>query len=157
MRFRDLKKQSTKNNTKIKDDKQNVNYATYPDRIKALITDMFMIYIPIMFIITYAMLNGKDDLQASSFGPFLATTMYGLVYAMFLAKLGQTPGKKAYTMKVVDYKTHESIGFFRAFFRFFAFLITASTLLGLLLPLYRKDNRALHDLIVGTSVVALEN
>jgi len=155
MRFRDLKKQSIKNN-QTKDTKPKVKYATYPDRIKALITDMFMIYIPILFLITYAVLNGKDDLQNSAFGPFIATTMYGLVYAMFLAKLGQTPGKKAYTMKVVDSKTYENIGFFRAFFRFFAFLFTASTLLGLFLPLYRTDNRALHDILAGTVIVALE-
>ncbi|WP_455757053.1 RDD family protein [Sulfurimonas sp.] len=156
MRFRDLKKQSTKNN-KTKDTKPNVKYATYPDRIKAFITDMFMIYIPIMFIITYAMLNGKDDLQASEFGPLFGTTMYGVVYAIFLSKLGQTPGKKAYEMKVVNYKTYQNIGFFRAFFRFFAFLFTASTLLGLFLPLFRKDKRALHDLLTGTVIVALED
>jgi hypothetical protein len=56
MRFRKLKQQKKEN----KPSKVQILYAKYPDRIKALITDLFMIYMPIMFIITYAILNGKE-------------------------------------------------------------------------------------------------
>ena len=155
MRFRDLKKQSNKNNQTNKNE-QNVKYATYVDRIKALITDLFMIYAPILYIITYVVLGDKDSFQNSQLAPLVGVTLYGLIYAVLISKFGQTPGKKAYTIKVVDYKTKDNIGFFRAFLRFFAFLFTASTLLGLLLPMYRKDKRALHDLLAGTVVEALD-
>ena len=152
MRFRDIKKQSIKNKQE-KENLPSVTYARFPDRIKAFITDMFMIYAPILYIITYVILDGKDEFQSSQLAPLIGVTLYGLIYAVLVSKFGQTPGKKAYLIKIIDFKTNKQIGFFRAFFRFIAFLFTATTLLGLLLPLYRKDNRALHDLLANTAVI----
>ena len=154
MRFRKLKKQS-----KIKHDKQTkleetVHYATIPDRIKAFITDMFMIYVPILYIITYVVLGGKDEFQASDIAPFVGVLLYGIIYVVFLYKSGQTPGKRAYTMRVVDAKTHEKISLNQAILRFIGFLLSATILIGLIFPFYRKDKRSLHDLIANTVVLA---
>ncbi len=146
MRFRKLKQ----NNKTTKAVKVKILYARYPDRIKALITDMFMIYMPIMFFITYIFLDGKEDLQDSTLAPLLATLLYGIIYALFLSKTGQTPGKKAYEIKVVNYKSQENLSFFMAFFRFIAFLFSATIIVGLFVPFFRKDNKALHDLICGS-------
>jgi len=148
MRFRDIKKQQKK--AEKSKNKIVVHYARYPDRIKALITDMFMIYAPILYLITYVVMNGKDDFQASNWAPFLGVTLYGLIYAFLISRFGQTPGKKAYEIKVVDDTTFENIGFFRALVRFVAFLFSATILFGLLLPFYRKDRKALHDVIAKT-------
>lgn len=148
MRFRNLKK--TKNKTL---QKPKYTYAKFTSRIKAFITDMFMIYAPILYICAYVIMDGKDDFQASQLAPLLSTALYGLIYALLLSKFGQTPGKKAYELKVVDSKNGEYVGFFRALVRFVAFLFTAATLLGLLLPLYRKDKKALHDILANTLVV----
>jgi len=148
MRFRNLKKTQNKTLQKPK-----YIYAKYTSRIKAFITDMFMIYAPILYITAYIIMDGKDDFQASQLAPFLSTAIYGLIYALLLSKFGQTPGKKAYELKVVDSKNGEYVGFFRALVRFVAFLFTAATLLGLLLPLYRKDKKALHDILANTLVV----
>jgi len=153
MRFRNLKKQSKQKDIYKAKLKNQVVYARYTDRIKAFITDMFMIYAPILYIITYVFLGGKDDFQSSQLAPLAGVSLYGLIYAILLAKLAQTPGKKAYIIKVVDAKSYEKISFFRALFRFIAFLFSATILLGLLLPFYRKDNRALHDLLAGTVVI----
>ena len=153
MRFRDLKKKKQLQEKKEKNEQLKVHYATYPDRIKAFITDMFMIYAPILYIITYVFLNGKEDFQSSQIAPFIGVTLYGFIYAILLTKLAQTPGKKAYTIKVVDDKSHKNISFIRALWRFVAFLFTATTLLGLLLPLYRKDKKALHDIMASTVVI----
>jgi len=98
-------------------------------------------------------MNGKDDFQSSQFAPFIAVALYGLIYAIFLYKSGQTPGKKAYMMRVVDAKTYKNISFFRALVRFVAFLFSATILFGLLFPLYRKDNKTLHDLLSHTAVI----
>lgn len=115
-----------------------------------------MIYTPILYIITYVILNGKEAFQASAMAQFAGVMLYALIYAIFLAKSGQTPGKKAYGMKVVDSKRYEKLSFIRAFWRFIAFLFTATTLLGLLLPFYRKDKRALHDLISGSVEIEIK-
>ena len=157
MRFRNLKKSINDKDVKLKDEKAKIHYAKYADRIKAFITDMFMIYIPILYIITYVVLNGKDEFQTSQIAPLIGVTLYGLIYAILLSKLAQTPGKKAYIIKVVDDKSYEKISFLRALWRFIAFLITATTLIGLLLPLYRKDKKALHDVLASTVVIADES
>ena len=150
MRIRDIKK---KQKNTIDEPKHKYSYARYVDRIKALITDMFMIYAPILYVTAYVIMDGKEDFQSSEMEPLLGVTLYGLIYALLLSKFGHTPGKKAYDMKVVDDKTGMHIGFFKAVVRYVAFLFTATTLLGLLLPFYRKDNKALHDLLSGTIVV----
>jgi len=155
MRFRDIKKQSQKKHqTKVA--QPRIEYARYTDRIKAFITDMFMIYAPILYIITYVFLDGKEDFQASQIAPLIGVSIYGLIYGILISKFGQTPGKKAYNIKIIDNTTHQNIGFFRAILRFIAFLFTATTLLGLFLPFYRKDNRALHDLLCNTVEEALK-
>jgi len=154
MRFRDIKKQQKKHNQKPKID---IKYATYPDRIKAFITDMFMIYAPILYLIAYVVMGGKDEFQNSQWAPLLGVTLYGLIYAILIAKFGQTPGKKAYNLKVVDDKSYENIGFFRALCRFIAFLFSATILLGLLTPFYRKDKKALHDIICSTLEIRQES
>jgi len=153
MRFRKLKKQAK---TKKQVPVNTLHYATIPDRIKAFITDMFMIYIPILYIITYLVLDGKDAFQASNWAPFVGVFLYGLVYTTLLYKFGQTPGKKAYLIKVVDVKTHKKISFFQTWLRFIGFLLSATLLVGLIFPFYRKDKRSLHDLIAKTVVIIVD-
>jgi len=150
MRFRNIKKQNKKPTSKPK---PKYIYARFVDRIKAFITDMFMIYAPILYVIAYGIMDGKDDFQSSEVALLIAVSIYGFIYAFLLSKFGQTPGKKAYELKVVDDKSGEYIGFFRSAFRFVAFLFTATTLLGLFLPFYRKDRKSLHDLLCSTIVV----
>ena len=153
MRFRNLKNNSRTNEKK---EPQKLIYAPYSYRVKAFITDMFMIYAPILYAITYVVMSGKDDFQSSQLAPFFGVALYGVIYATLLAKFGQTPGKKAYDIKVVDDKDGQNIGFFRAVYRFVLFLFTATTLLGLFIPFYRRDKKALHDLVCGTIVVAIK-
>ena len=153
MRWRKLKH---KNSTKKIDTQVRVVYARYTDKIKGVITDMFMIYAPILYIITYVILNGKEEFQASALAQFSGVALYGIIYSVMIARTGQTPGKKAYDMKVVDAKSFQTISFFRAFWRFIAFLLTATTLVGLLLPFYRKDKRALHDLLSSTVEIEIQ-
>ncbi|MCD6433878.1 MAG: RDD family protein [Sulfurimonas sp.] len=156
MRFRKLKKQVNNLKHTKEELKHRVHYARFVDRIKALITDMFMIYAPILYVITYVILGGKEDFQSSQIAPLVGVVLYGLIYAFLLSKFGQTPGKKAYEMKVVDVKSGENISFFRALYRFVAFLISATIVVGLFVSFYRKDNRALHDLLAGTVVINLK-
>ena len=155
MRFRDLKKQSNKNN-RVETQMDKFVNATYPDRIKSFITDTFLIYMPILYILAYAVLGGKEEFQSSSLAQLTAISVYAVIYASFLTKTGQTPGKKAYQIKVVDAKTRENISFVRSLLRFVAFLFSATILFGILTPLVRKDKRALHDLIAKTMVIVVK-
>lgn len=160
MRFRKLKKQtknSPKHTTREKAEaRKRQLYARYPLKIKAFIVDMFMIYAPILYTLAYLVLDGKDAFLNSQVAPSVAVSIYGLIYSVLLSKFAQTPGKKAYSLKVLDAKSGKSISFLRALLRFVAFLFSATIIIGLLLPLYRKDKKALHDLIAGTVEVVEE-
>ena len=153
MRFRNIKKQKKQTTN---EPKPKYTYARYVDRIKAFITDMFMIYAPILYFITYVVMGGKDEFQSSQLAPLIGVSLYALIYTVLISKFGQTPGKKAYNIKVVDDKTYENIGFFRAFMRFVAFLFSATILLGLITPFYRKDKKALHDILCSTVEIYTE-
>ncbi|MDQ7042379.1 MAG: RDD family protein [Sulfurimonas sp.] len=155
MRFRKLKQKTKPTKQDNKRNKTVYKYASTPDRIKAFITDMFMIYIPILYFITYVVMDGRDEFVSSTLAPLLGVVLYGLIYTILLYKFGQTPGKKAYQIKVLDAITGKNITLFQALFRFISFLFSATFLLGLLVGLYRKDRRSLHDLMAGTVVVAL--
>lgn len=151
MRFRNIKNRQKKEQTK---EQPRYVYAPYSHRVKAFITDLFMIYAPILYIITYVVMSGKEEFQSSQLAPFAGVLLYGLIYAFLVSRFGQTPGKKAYEIKVVDDKSGANIGFLRAILRFVLFLFTATTLLGLFVPFYRRDKKALHDILCHTLVVA---
>jgi len=153
MRFRNLKKHSKHQKHQKSQQEPVIKYAYTTDRIKAFITDMFMIYAPILYIITYLFLDGKEDFQSSQLAPFIGVSLYGLIYALLVSRFGQTPGKKAYLIKVVDITTQKNISFMRALFRFIVFLFSATIAIGLLLPFFRKDNKTLHDLLAKTVVI----
>ena len=149
MRFRKLKKlKQTKEKLATK-----VKYARFSEKVKALITDMFMIYMPIMYFITYAVMGDKDSFQSSQIAIFSGVVLYGVVYAYLISKSGQTPGNKAYEIKVVDSQSGETISFLRALLRFAVFLLSATFLLGLFIEFFRKDNKSLHDLVAKTIVI----
>jgi len=156
MRFRKLKKQSKQTQNIKNSDIKTLPYARISDKIKAFITDMFMIYIPILYMITYIVMGGKDEFQASDVAPLLGVIIYGLIYSLFLMKSGQTPGKKAYTIKVVDSKTLEKLSFIRAFFRFIVFLVSATVLVGLIVPFFRKDRKFIHDIVCNTVEIEVD-
>ncbi len=127
-----------------------VNFVT---RLKALIVDTFMLYMPLLYIITYFVVGGKEEFQSSQIAPLIAVVLYGVISSIFIAKSGQTPGKKAYSIKIVNAKDGKNLTFFRAFFRFIMFLFSATTIVGIVLIFYRKDKKTFHDLITNSIVI----
>ena len=67
---------------------------------------------------------------------------------------GATPGKKFVKIKIVDFKTHEDIDNKQALTRSLGYIIsTLLFLIGFVMVAFRKDKRALHDLLAGTVVL----
>lgn len=85
-------------------------------------------------------------------------TVLWLLYACYYvlhgwARRGGTPGLRLLGLRLVDWQQKVPIGYLRALLRGLALLVTFLTLgLGFLLPLFRQDRKALHDLLAGTSV-----
>jgi len=125
-------------------------------RIKAFITDMFLIMMPIMYITTYVIMNGKNSFQGSEIARWVTMIVYGVIIVAFWVKKGQTPGLKAYELLLIDDKTQKTLSIVKASLRYFLFLISAVTILGFLIPFFRKDKKTLQDLVMQTSVIRIE-
>ena len=125
--------------------------ATFWERGKAQVIDTFMIYLPLLYFLTYVVIGSAQGFRESQWGPLIAVLIYGVIVALLMATKGQTPGKKAYDLWVRR-NENQPIGFFFSLLRFFLCLFSGFTLVGLLMPLWIKDKKALHDLILKTSV-----
>lgn len=122
-------------------------------RIKAFLIDLFMIYVPILYITTYLILGSKEAFLHNQFAIFVDVALLGVVLAIFVARSGQTPGYKAYDIKLIDTKTETTPSFFRAIFRYICFLFSSSFLVGIIFCFFRKDRKNLHDLLSRTMCV----
>lgn len=152
MRWRNIKQQK-KNQTPSKIQEKNIKALHVSPilwRFKAFIVDTFMIYIPLLYITGYGILDGKDSFLSNHLAHFAVTFLFGLILSIFFAKNAQTPGYKAYSMRLVCKDTLQKPSFFRAFFRYFCFLISGASVFGLILCFFRKDKQNLHDLLSKT-------
>jgi len=71
----------------------NLKRATILIRVKAFIVDMFMIMMPILYIMTYFILPGAKEFQENDLAKFISALIYGVILIVFWMKSGQTPGK----------------------------------------------------------------
>lgn len=153
-RWRDVKQGNSKPNTVSSVQEENaLTSASIGLRIKAFIVDMFMIMMPIMYITTYLILEGKDDFQGSNEARWITAGVFGFIIVLFWVFKGQTPGYKAYSIKLVDDDTQRNISLFKAILRYFIFLISATTVILSFLPFFRKDKRTIQDILTKTTVI----
>jgi uncharacterized RDD family membrane protein YckC len=133
---------------------ENITYtnASFIERTKATLIDIFMIYMPILYIITYLFLGNKESFLNSDIAPLIAISLYAIISSFLVFKYSQTPGKKAYEIYILN-ADNTKLSFLQAFLRFVLFLFSATILFGILLPIIRKDNKSMHDMILHTKVV----
>ena len=120
-------------------------------RFKAFITDIFMIYMPILYITTYAILGTKEALWANQIAIFACVVAYGIITSAIFAHNEQSPGY-VYAKIVLKKDNGRAIGFATAFVRFVIFCISFGIIVGLFVPFVRKDRRFLHDLALKVRV-----
>ena len=128
--------------------------ATLGERFKAFITDSFMLLMPIMYIVFYLVFDGREGFAEHKLLGWLYILLpYVLVTGIFLIKSGQTPGMRAYSIRVVDAKSGEQPPSGAIWLRqilgvwdFFLFTW--------ILQFFRKDHRTLHEILSGTALIA---
>ena len=165
MRWRTLKQTNkTKHPLKAK-----IIYARFWPRAAGFATDIFMIGLPIslitMILFGYDQMHtagGLDvlvhDPKAQSNPPdpmasILQIVLFLITYVWMWHRNGQTPGKKLAQTRVVDAGTFENAPYWKLIVRFIGYFLSFITLIGFFIGLFRKDKRALHDLISGTAVI----
>ena len=152
-RWRDIKQGNSKKEEEIVEENNSLSSAPIGPRIKAFIVDMFMIMMPIMYITTYLVLDGREDFQGNDEARWITAFIFGLIVVLFWAIKGQTPGYKAYSIKLIDNRTQQRVSFFKAVIRYFIFLISATTILLAFFPFFRKDKKTIQDILTKTTVI----
>ncbi|MCK4442521.1 MAG: RDD family protein, partial [Sulfurovaceae bacterium] len=158
--FRDVKKGKIKPlEKKSKKSSSKLNFATNFQKTKAAITDSFMLLMPIMYIVFYLVMDGREGFaQHKLEGWIYILVPFIIVQSAFMFKgNGQTPGYKNYNLKVVDINTNQTPPLFSIVFRNIAMILSIVTIFGWAMMFIRKDKRGLHDLLSNTAVVSVEN
>lgn len=121
------------------------------ERIKAFITDIFMINMPILYISTYLVLGSKEAFLQSEVAHFVCVLLYALITSFLFSKKSQTLGYMYAEIILLDMSAKEvKIGFFRALFRFIVFIFSMGLVFGIFVPFIRKDRRFFHDIVCNT-------
>ena len=77
------------------------------ERVKAFITDMFMINMPLLYLCTYVFLDGREDFQQNHGAILACGLLYGVILSLFFALSSQTPGYRYMGLKLVRYGRDE--------------------------------------------------
>ena len=133
--------------------KQKARIATRMQRFKAFVIDVFLIYVPILYI-SYFVLGLKEAFLQNQLVIFICCLSFGVLQAVFLALKAQSPGLKAYNLYLIDKNTGTKVGFFRILYRYVLFIVSLGVLFGLISTFFRKDGLMIHDLLSSSYIVA---
>jgi uncharacterized RDD family membrane protein YckC len=157
-RFRDVKQGRVSKESKKRTKREEILYPTVGERIKAFITDSFMLLMPILYGVIYLVMGSREGFaQNMLLGWVYIVIPLVMVETIFIIKTGQTPGMRAYEMRVVDATTKEipkSVGLVvvRQVLGVVDFL-----LFGWLLIFFRKDRRTPHEILTNTMLIKTKN
>ncbi len=129
--------------------------APIADRLKAFLTDTFMITMPIMYIVIYLVMGSREEFRDHmAQGWFYILIPHYLIVTLLWTIKGQTPGMKAYDIAIVrwfDETKHPN--FLQSSIRYFAMPISILSIIGVLIAFFRSDRQTLHDLVSLTKLI----
>ncbi|HEG4098917.1 TPA: RDD family protein [Campylobacter fetus] len=120
-------------------------------RVKAFIIDMFLIAVPLLYITTYLILDGKNNFQHNQLAIFGVWLVFGVIQSLFFALNAQSPGYRSQNIYLVSLDGKKA-GFISYMLRYILF-ITTFIFGGSLFCFFRKDKRNIQDLLTSTIVV----
>jgi len=151
-RFRDTKKGKI---TPKEDKKPKQNYivASKRDYFKAFLTDSFMLLMPIMYIVFYVVFSGREGFaEHKILGWLYILVPLAIIESIFLIKNAQTPGMKAYNIKLIFLPTNQKPPATTIILRQILSKIAFITF-GWIFIFFNKSRRTLQDVIAGTAIV----
>ena len=154
-KWRDVKQnriQETKVETINKSSRDEL--ASLPSRLKAFLTDTFLITTPILYIVIYLVMgSGEEFSQNRSLGWGIIFTVHALIILIFWLKNGQTPGLKAYDLKLVDSKTESKVSILQAIIRYSATLFSIISIFFIFTPFVNKEKKTFQDIVSNTKII----
>lgn len=96
-----------------------------------------MIYTPMLYIMTYAILGSAKDFRENQSAIFLCLLFYALTHSFFIAFKSQSPGMRYAQFRLVKNNGKE-VGFFLALWRFVLWVLSMGLLVGFVAPFIFK-------------------
>ncbi len=161
-RFRDVKqKKPVPDTTEEKqskiEQKAKFPYASIGSKTKAFITDSFMLLMPIMYIVAYFMMDGLQEFSQNKIEGWISILIPNFILvSIFFWKSGQTPGCRAYNIRLIDSKTGAKAHPIAIALRYYFEIVSIVTIVGLVMAYFRQDRKCLHDLLSGTVLIDTE-
>jgi uncharacterized RDD family membrane protein YckC len=126
-------------------------------RIKAFITDTFMLMMPLLYIVFYLIMGSREEFAQNMLLGWLYIFVphFIIVLAFFFFK-AQTPGYKAYDIKLVDNNLQKP-SLSKLTVRYIVFTFSMFLFAGLIFCFLRKDKKNLHDLLSGTMPIQIKS
>lgn len=153
-KWRDVKQnRGTSKKQAPKKQEQKSSCASLSSRFKAFLTDSFLITTPITYIVMYLVLGGGTEFSENrTFGWGLILGITLLIITFFWSVKFQTPGMKAYDLKIVN-QNKERISFIQAIIRYLATLFAMASFFLIFIPYFNKDRKTFQDIISNTIIV----
>ncbi|MEA1879122.1 MAG: RDD family protein [Campylobacterota bacterium] len=153
-RFREIKQgKNTSTKEEETSSKSMRSYAHASTKIKAFLTDSFMLVMPILYVVIYFIMGSREDFEENKLlGWLYIFVPLILVQTLFMLKTSQTPGYRAYNIEIIDEYTGKRPTFFIILFRNSSAVLSFFTLFGWLMMFFRKDAKTLHDLLSNTAI-----
>jgi uncharacterized paraquat-inducible protein A len=108
--------------------------------VVGMIVSFLIFFVPLLYIVIYLVMNGREGFREHMLlGWAYILIPLGIAVVSFYFVSGQTPGLKAYDLKVIDVQTGEKPTLLSAILRFLFFNLTFFTFFGLFVPLFRGD------------------
>ena len=128
--------------------------ASLPSRLKAFLTDTFLITTPIFYIVIYLIMgSGEEFSQNRTVGWGIIFFVYIGVISIFWLKNGQTPGLRAYDIELVDNLSNQKISIIQVFVRYITTLFAVVSIFLLFIPFFNKDKKTFQDILSNTSII----
>jgi len=147
-RWRDIKKGKVE---KIpKETKESLNISPLHVRFKAFITDTFLIMMPIMYIVFYAIMGSREGFREHMLlGWIYILIPHMIIITLFLYLKNQTPGYKAYSIRLLttDLKKPSLL---QIIFRYILFTVSLFLIVPLFFPYFNKKRVMVHDIATKT-------
>ncbi len=130
------------------------NLASLPSRLKAFLTDTFLITTPIFYIVIYLIMgSGEEFAQNRIMGWGIIFGVHAAIILIFWLKNGQTPGLKAYDIKLVDNMTKQGVSVIQVIVRYLTTLIAVVSIFLLFIPFFNKDKKTFQDILSNTIII----
>ena len=154
-KWRDVKQNRTqkKNIDSIKNSSKD-DLASIPSRLKAFLTDTFLITTPIFYIVIYLIMgSGAEFAQNRGLGWGIIFGVHAIIILIFWLKNGQTPGLRAYDLKLVDNITKQRVSVIQVLVRYLTTLIAVVSIFLLFIPFFNKDKKTFQDILSNTIII----